>query len=65
MIEENDPDVTAGMTDEEMDYRFRKAVRLANEEKIAKGVPLPMYDFETRKAYLLYPDGKKVYTLAT
>jgi hypothetical protein len=65
MVEENNPDVTAGMTDEEMDYRFHEAIRLANEEKIAKGVPLPKYDLETRRAYLLYPDGKKVYVVAS
>lgn len=55
----NDPDVTAGMTDAEMDRLFSAAVELANKEKTLKGVPLPKFDIASRRAYLEYPDGRK------
>lgn len=54
-------DVTEGMTDDEMTRRFRIAIKLADEEKIAKGVPVSRYDMTTRRAYLLYADGRREY----
>ena len=46
----NDPDITCGMTDQEMDDRFAKIVELANQEKLIKGTPLPKFDPITKKA---------------
>ena len=60
MTDGND-DLMFGLTDEELDKRFREAVRLANEAKIAMGLPLPKYDAKTKRAYLLYADGTKEY----
>ena len=57
----NDPDITCGMTDQEMDERFAKIVELANQEKLIKGTPLPKFEAITKKAYLEYPDGRREY----
>ena len=63
MTSEND-DRMFGLTDEELDRRFREAVRLADEAKRAMGVPLPRFDADTRRAYLLHPDGAREYVVA-
>lgn len=54
-------DVTAGMTDDEMTERFRRAIELANLEKKVKGVPIAGYDAKLKKAFLEYPDGSRQY----
>ena len=64
MTDGND-DRMFGLTDKGLDKRFREAVRLANEAKIAMGVPLPKYDAKTKQAYLLYADGTKEYVTAS
>ena len=60
MQEYNDPDRTCGLTDDEVTERFRAAVRLANEKKKIKGVPIARLD-ANGKSYLEYPDGSKKY----
>ena len=62
-MEENDLDITCGMTDDEMTERFIAAVRIADEIKRIKGVPIARYDKEQRKPYLEYPDGRRKYTI--
>ena len=64
MTDGND-DLMFGLTDEELDKRFREAVRLANEAKIAMGLPLAKYDAKTKRAYFLYADGTREYFNAT
>ncbi len=59
--EEPDYDITLGMTDDEMTRRFRKAVELANEYKKARGEPIARFDWNTRRPYLEYPDGRREY----
>lgn len=54
-------DIICGMTDEEMDRRFAAAIRLDNEKKRIKGVPIQRYDMEKHKPYLEYPDGRREY----
>lgn len=49
------------LSDAELDRRFSEAVRIANEIKKIKGVPIAKYDLEKRQPYLEYPDGRKVY----
>lgn len=58
-----DPELDAidGVTDEEMTWRFQMAIRLAELEKQIKKVPVARYDEETDRAYLEYPDGRRVY----
>ena len=47
--------------DKEMDARARTAVHaVINKAKVCK-TPIAKYDNKTKKAYLEYPDGKKVY----
>lgn len=45
------------MTDEEMTLRFRKAVDLEKQLKIARGEPIARFDKATGKVFLEYPDG--------
>lgn len=60
-IPTNDPDITCGMTDQEIDERFAEIIELANQEKLIKGTPLPIFAPITKKAYLEYPDGRREY----
>ena len=64
MTDGND-DKMFGLSEEELDRRFREAVRLADEAKRVMGVPLPRFDVDTKRAYLLYPDGSKEYIVAS
>ena len=64
MTDGND-DRMFGLSDKELDHRFAEAVRRANEEKLILGVPLPKYDSTTRRAYLLYADGRREYVGAS
>lgn len=57
----NDPDITLGMTDDEMTERFRKAVELANLKKKAMGLPVQKYDAARKQPYLEYADGSREY----
>lgn len=54
-------DKTNEIPDEEMDKRFREALRIAIAIKKAKGVPIAKYDLERREPYLEYPDGSREY----
>ena len=60
MLESN-LDRTLGMTDEEMTLRFRKAVDLEKQLKIARGEPIARLDKTTGKVFLEYPDGRREY----
>ena len=57
----NDLDTTYGLTDDELTERFIEAVRIENEIKKIKGLPIAGYDDEKRKAYIEYPDGSREY----
>lgn len=61
MIILNELDSTCGISDEELTHRFREAIRIENEIKRIKGVPIAGYDDNTKKAYLEYPDGRREY----
>ena len=61
MIEENKLDSTCGVSDEELTRRFKEAIRIDNEMKKIKGVPIQRYDSEKGLSYLEYPDGRRVY----
>ena len=64
-MDEKDLDTVAGIPDEELDRRFQEAVKIANEIKKAKGVPIAKYDLERREPYLEYPDGSREYAKET
>lgn len=58
---EKDLDCMCGLTDEELDYRFREAIKIENEIKRIKKLPICGYDFEKNAPYLEYPDGTRIY----
>lgn len=57
--EGNELDTTCGISDDELTRRFVEAVRIENEIKRIKGVPIAGYNSE-QGAYLEYPDGRRV-----
>lgn len=61
MYEENELDSTCGVSDDELTKRFVEAVRIDNEIKKIKGIPIQKYDHEKKKPYLEYPDGRRKY----
>lgn len=57
----NDLDTTYGLTDDELTERFKESIRIDNEIRKIKGLPVAKYDNVQKKAYLEYPDGRKEY----
>lgn len=57
----NELDSTCGVSDEELTLRFKESIRIDNEVRKIKGLPIAGYDDETKKAYLEYPDGRREY----
>ena len=49
-IETNELDTICGLTDEELTERFREAIRIDNEIKRIKGLPISCYDEERKMA---------------
>lgn len=61
MNQKNEFDFTCGLSDEELTERFRQSIRIDNEIRRIKGLPVAKYDKETKRAYLKYPDGRREY----
>lgn len=61
MADVNELDSTCGITDDELTERFKEAIRIDNEIKRIKGVPIAGYDTERKLAFLEYPDGRRKY----
>ena len=65
MIEGNEPenelDTTCGLTDDELTERFKASIRIDDEIRRIKGLPVARYERATRRAYLEYPDGRREY----
>ena len=57
----NDLDRTCGLTDDEMTERFKESIRIDNEIRKIKGLPIAKFDKEKNKPYLEYPDGRRKY----
>lgn len=57
----NELDSTCGISDEELTQRFKESIRIDDEIRRIKGLPVARYDIETKKAYLEYPDGRREY----
>lgn len=57
----NELDSMCGISDDELTFRFQEAVRIENEIKRIKGVPIAGYDKDNKKAYLEFPDGRREY----
>ena len=61
MNEKNELDYTCGISDEELTRLFKESIRIDNEIRRIKGLPIAGYDKEKGKAYLEYPDGRREY----
>lgn len=61
MTEENDLDTTCGLSDDELTERFKASIRIDDEIRRIKGLPVARYDRESGRAYLEYPDGGREY----
>ena len=61
MDERNELDSTCGVSDDELTKRFVEAVRIENEIKKIKGLPISKYNFEKNMPYIEYPDGRRIY----
>ncbi len=57
----NELDSTCGISDDELTLRFKESIRLDDEERRIKGLPVARYDDDTKRAYLEYPDGRREY----
>ena len=44
-----------------MTIRFKESIRIDDEIRRIKGLPVSRYDKETKRAYLEYPDGRREY----
>lgn len=65
MEETNELDSTCGISDEELTERFKASIRIDDEIRKIKGLPVARYDDESKKAYLEYPDGRREYVSDT
>lgn len=54
-------DSTCGISDDDLTERFKESIRIDNEIKKIKGVPIAGYDRDKKAAYLEYPDGSRKY----
>ena len=61
MQEINELDSTCGISDDELTKRFKESIRIDDEIRKIKGLPVARYDDKSKKAYLEYPDGRREY----
>ena len=54
-------DNIGGLSDDELTYRLKEAIRIDDEIRRIKGLPVARYDLERRQSYLEYPDGTREY----
>ena len=59
--ESNELDSTCGISDEELTERFKASIKIDQDICKIKGLPIAGYDDENKRAYLEYPDGRRVY----
>ncbi len=57
----NELDSMCGISDDELTERFKQSIRIDDEIRKIKGLPVARYDAETKRAYLEYPDGRREY----
>ena len=61
MAEKNELDFTCGISDDELTERFKESIRIDNEIRRIKKLPIAGYDDIKKKAYLEFPDGRREY----
>lgn len=57
----NELDSTCGISDAELTERFKESIRIDDEVRRIKKLPVARYDSTTKEAYLEYPDGRREY----
>ena len=57
----NELDSTCGISYDELTERFKESIRIDDEIRRIKGLPVARYDDEKRQAYIEYPDGRREY----
>ena len=57
----NELDSTCGISDEELTQRFKESIRIDDEVRRIKGLPVARYDGHSKRAHLEYPDGRREY----
>lgn len=57
----NELDSMCGISDDELTELFKESIRIDNEIKRIKGMPIAGYDEKRKLAYLEYPDGRRTY----
>lgn len=60
-LKELEYDEEWGISETEIEERFREAVRLSKERAKIRKEPTCEYDDEKGKSYLLFPDGHREY----
>ena len=61
MPETNELDSMCGISDDELTERFIESIRIDDEIRRIKKLPVARYDSVAKKAYLEYPDGRREY----
>ncbi|MBR1598499.1 MAG: hypothetical protein IJ661_06315 [Lachnospiraceae bacterium] len=61
MVVINELDSTCGISDDELTQRFKESIRIDDEVRRIKGLPVARYDSKTKRAYLEFPDGRREY----
>lgn len=61
MPETNELDSMCGISDDELTERFKESIRIDDEIRRIKKLPVARYDSVAKKAYLEYPDGRREY----
>ena len=61
MTDGNELDSTCGISDDELTALFKESIRIDNEIRRIKGLPIAGYDMEVRLPYIEYPDGRREY----
>ena len=57
----NELDSMCGISDDELTRLFKESIRIDDEIRRIKGLPVARYDAENKRAYLEYPDGRREY----
>lgn len=60
MTETNELDSMCGISDDELTERFIESIRIDDEIRRIKKLPVARYDSVAKKAYLEYPDGTRI-----
>lgn len=61
MTDKNELDYMCGISDDELTQRFKESIKIDNEIRKIKGLPIAGFDEEKNKPFIEYPDGRRQY----